>query len=107
MNFKNTIASTALIISGLLSLSSARPCEVIWDLSGPNVVLGTTHNYTAGGATITAAGFAGSFTAPTALYGKNLGGDERGLGLNNDPTGEHEIAGSELHSDQYDGSTSG
>ena len=46
--------------------------------------------YTAGPFTITAYGFDSSGN-PTDLYGKNLGGDENGLGLNNDPSGQHEI----------------
>ena len=93
LNFKNMIASTAFIITGLLSLSSAQ-AEVVWDLSTPSGLLGTTQTYTAGGATISAAGFAGSFSSPTALFGKALGGDESGLGLANDPTnGEDEIFG--------------
>jgi hypothetical protein len=92
MRFKS-IASAALIILGLLGLSSAQAVEVTWNLDSPLGLLGTTQTYTAGGATITAAGFASSLTTPTALFAKNLGGDEIGLGLNNDPTGEHEISG--------------
>jgi hypothetical protein len=30
------------------------------------------------------------------LFGKNLGGDEKGVGLNNDPSGDHEIQGTSL-----------
>ena len=92
MNFKNTAASAALIISGLVSLSSAQAATVTWDLGSPSGLLGNTQTYTAGGATISAAGFAGSFSSPTALFGKALGGDESGLGLNNDPLGTSGIA---------------
>lgn len=97
MHFKDTIASAALIISGLLSLSSAQAVEVVWDLRGPNVVLGTTQTYTAGGVTISAAGFSDLNFTPTALYGKDLSTpaeDETGLGLNNDPSGQFELSGS-------------
>jgi hypothetical protein len=46
------------------------------------------------GATITAAGFTNnSFATGTALYGKAAGGDENGLGIASDPTGNHEIWG--------------
>jgi hypothetical protein len=46
----------------------------------------TTHNYTLDGFTITATGFNGG-----DLFGKNGGSDEAGLGLANDPSGDHEI----------------
>ena len=52
MNFKNTIALTALVISGLLSLSSAHAAVITWNLDSPSGLLGNTQNYTAGGATI-------------------------------------------------------
>ena len=97
MNFKNTIASTALIISGLLSLSSAQAAVITWNLDSPAGLLGNTQNYTAGGVTITAAGFtSNSFSTATALFGKANGGDENGLGLSNDRTGDHEICGTNL-----------
>jgi hypothetical protein len=50
--------------------------------------LGQTATFTLSGLSITAAAF-----GPTSdhLYGKNLGGDEIGLGMTNDPTGQHEI----------------
>jgi hypothetical protein len=97
MDFKKTIASTALIISGLLSLSSAQAAVITWNLASPTGLLGNTQAYTAGGATITAAGFtSNSFATGTALFGKSNGGDENGLGLANDPTGDHEISGTNL-----------
>jgi hypothetical protein len=43
--------------------------------------------------TITADGFGGTFGTPVNLFGKNDGGDEKGLGLTNDPTLENEISG--------------
>ncbi len=49
--------------------------------------------YTAGGFTITAFGYDGTRTAVN-LYGKALGEGEDGLGLVNDPSGDHEISGS-------------
>ena len=81
MNFKNTIASTALIISGLLSLSLAQ-AEVVWDLSAPSGLLGTTQTYTTGGVTITAAGFAGvALEARPTGSGRPLAATKGGLGL--------------------------
>jgi hypothetical protein len=52
--------------------------------------IGPTQTYTAGGLSIFAAGFTSAGVA-TDLYGKHDGGDENGLGLNNDPSGQHEI----------------
>lgn len=52
--------------------------------------LTNTATYTVGGLSLVAKGFAwGGGTAH--LWGKHNGGDENGLGLANDPTGDHEI----------------
>jgi hypothetical protein len=60
---------------------------ITWDF-GPLApgLLGTTQGYTVGGVTLTAAGFnnamaLGVGTPNSNLFGKNLGGDESGLGL--------------------------
>jgi hypothetical protein len=95
LNFKNTLALAALAAVGVMGLSSAQAAVVTWSLNSPSGLLPTTQNYTSGGITITAAGFTGAF-APTALYGKNGSGDEIGLGLNNDRSGDHEISGTSL-----------
>lgn len=58
--------------------------------SGPNP-LGSSKTYTAGALQVTASGY-DSNNALTTLYAKNAGGDEVGLGLANDPSGQHEIA---------------
>jgi hypothetical protein len=94
-------------------------CTCTFDLSSPSGVLGTTQTYTMPGplgpvtitdgflgvtrtyilnpplgTTITGAGFADDGSAtPVNLFGKNGGGDENGLGLTNDPTGQNEISG--------------
>lgn len=75
--------------------------QTTWDLSGPNVSFGTSHVFSANtgdvGLQITAFGFtSAALTTAATLYGKNLGSDELGLGLTNDPSGEHEITGSSL-----------
>jgi hypothetical protein len=56
---------------------------------------GVTRTYTGpGGISITGAGFADDGSAtPVNLFGKHGGGDENGLGLTNDPTGQNEISG--------------
>ena len=56
----------------------------------PSGTLGTSQTYTAGSLSVTASGYNASNVA-TDLYGKNAGGDEVGLGLANDPSGQHEI----------------
>ena len=70
--------------------SMANASTITWTFSGANTDLGTTSNFTSGGITITASGFTANGT-PGDLYGKNLGGNEVGLGLTADPTGDHEI----------------
>ncbi len=75
--------------------------QTTWDLSGPNTSFGTSHVFSANtgdvGLQITGFGFTSTALTTTAtLFGKNLGSDEIGLGLTNDPSGEHEITGSSL-----------
>ena len=55
--------------------------------------LGATATYTISGLSVFAAAFGPNNTngTPDHLYGKNLAGDEIGLGMTNDPSGEHEI----------------
>jgi hypothetical protein len=65
---------------------------------------GATNTACSGPQTFTSGGYsiiATAFPAGNAnLYGKNTGGDEVGLGLTNDPTGDHEItAGSFIQLD--------
>jgi hypothetical protein len=52
--------------------------------------LGPTETYTVDGLTIIASGFTAA-NAATNLWGKHAGGDENGLGLANDPSGDNEI----------------
>jgi hypothetical protein len=87
---------------GLIGVPAARAdritaCTCTYDLSSPSGILGTTQTYTMPGpdapVTITADGFTASFATPVNLFGKNDGGDEKGLGLTNDPTLENEISG--------------
>jgi hypothetical protein len=73
-----------------LAAGSAANAATTISLGGSNVNWGNTHTYSTGFGNIVASGFTAANTA-TALYGKNLGGDEIGLGLNNDPSGDHEI----------------
>ena len=79
----NGLTANAVCSSGCAPSSSAK-----WSFATPSGVLGSSQVYTVNGLSITAAGFSGAST-PTALYGKNLGGNENGLGLASD--GDHEI----------------
>lgn len=80
--------AAALAVAGVGS--GARAATILYNFSSPTGHLSNTQVYTSGGLSITAKGF--NWTGGTAdLYGKHNGGDENGLGLNNDPTGDHEI----------------
>jgi hypothetical protein len=76
------------VLLGLAGMANA--ATITWTFTGANTDLGTTANFTSGGITIQASGFTSNGVAGD-LYGKNLGGDEVGLGMNADPTGNHEI----------------
>src|SRR4051794_26739479 len=56
-------------------------------------VLGAPATYTIGGLSVCAAAFGPNNVdgSPDHLYGKNLGAGEQGLGITNDPSGQHEI----------------
>ncbi len=73
-----------------LAASSTANATTTISLGGPNVNWGNTHVFTSGGLTVTASGFTAA-NAATALYGKNGGGDEIGVGLANDPSHDNEI----------------
>jgi hypothetical protein len=76
--------------AGVAVSTGAPAATILYNFSSPSGPLGSTQTYTQSGLTITASGFNSSNVA-TNLYGKNAGGDENGLGLNNDSTGDHEI----------------
>ena len=80
----------ALVALAALAASSAANAAVTINFGSPSGNLGNTHAYTSGPLTVTASGFTAANVA-TALYGKNGGGDEVGLGLANDPSGDNEI----------------
>ncbi len=79
----------AIALAALAASSAANAATTI-SFGGPNVNWGTSHVFTSGTLTITAKGFTAA-NAATALYGKNGGGDEIGIGLANDPSGDNEI----------------
>ncbi|HXJ38824.1 MAG TPA: hypothetical protein VNH18_06070, partial [Bryobacteraceae bacterium] len=101
---RKTLLTSAQLAASLLGLAQAEAAVITWNLGSPSGLLGVSQDYTAGSppVTITATGFInGNFANPanqTALFGKAAGGDENGLGLNDDPTlsggvSEHEING--------------
>jgi hypothetical protein len=95
-------AMTLAAAAGLAALFLLTPAHAntVWDFSTPPGDQGLTHTYIGDDTTsqITASAFgpaAGCTPASTGtcphLFGKNLGADENGLGLTNDPTGDNEI----------------
>jgi hypothetical protein len=100
------IGSKACLFACALGLSfgpigakavSVTACTCTYNFSSPSGVLGSTQTYTmpgpGGPVTITADGFTGGFASSVNLFGKSDGGDENGLGLVNDPSGQNEITG--------------
>jgi hypothetical protein len=80
----------AVLAAGVVAPASAAVVDVVWNFNVRSGALGPSESYTSMGYTITASGFTGAW-APVDLYGKNAGGAENGLGLVNDPSGQHEI----------------
>jgi hypothetical protein len=89
-------ATAALII--VLNATGSNASTIIWNLDpNPNTSPGPSASFTVNNIAIIAAGFTStSFGAAVGLYEKGAGGDEIGLGLTNDPTGDHEISGTSL-----------
>ena len=93
------ISLVKALLGGVL-LASASWATIIVDFglpdSGFSQGTSTTATYTeTGGAKIFATGYTGTpgntAGTATALFAKTAGGDEEGMGLNNDGSGEHEI----------------
>ncbi len=71
--------------------TGAGATTTLFDLGVAHDNLGFSHTYTVGGLSLVATGY-DNLGNKTALYGKHSGGNEVGLGLVNDPTGDFEIA---------------
>jgi hypothetical protein len=78
------------------SATAAQAAVVNIDFNSATGNLGTSHTYSGGGLSVTATGHAGLLGGPINLFGKNDGGDENGVGIASDPTGDHEIWGDPL-----------
>jgi hypothetical protein len=97
MKARFTVAALAAAGAMAVSATAANAATVVFDFGvGPNGVTtsswqnnqGQTHTYTASGLTLTASAFGPN---SDQLFGKHNGGDENGLGMTNDPSGENEI----------------
>ena len=79
----------ALTTAAALSWAANASAAVVINFNDPSGLLGTSQVYGDVGTQVTAYGYTGG--DPSALYGKAEGGDEDGVGLNSDPSGQHEI----------------
>lgn len=76
---------------GAAALATGSMASATINFGTPTGNQGTTHTYTDGSLSVQATGYASNGGSTTALYGKNLGGDESGLGLAADPALQNEI----------------
>lgn len=82
-----------MVLVGIgMALAAQAKADLIFNFqeNGSNTDLGPTSTFTEGGVSLTASGFLNS-GAVSNLYAKSLGGDEIGLGMSADPTGQNEI----------------
>ena len=84
------ILGVLIAVAAVVGSASPAVAATTINFGTPSGNLGNSHTYTVGGLTVVASGFNAS-NAATALFGKNAGGDEIGLGLTNDPSGDNEI----------------
>jgi hypothetical protein len=92
LSYQGHAVNKLFVALSALTASGAANAATTISLGGPNINLGNSHVFTSTptGLTVTASGFTAA-NAPTALFGKNGGGDEIGLGLANDPSLDNEI----------------
>lgn len=76
---------------GAAALATGSMASATINFGTPTGNQGTTHTYTDGSLSVQATGYASNGGSTTALYGKNNGGDESGLGLAADPAMQNEI----------------
>jgi hypothetical protein len=96
-SFKNIFAATSLIAFGILGASSAQAVPVTWSLDVCNGCTGSSFAYNTNGNIITATGWSDhNINTSVNLFAKNQGSGEQGIGLTNDPAGNHEISGTSL-----------
>ena len=94
------LAAILTVTAGVAGLKSANAATYDWNFSpGADGVLPSSVTITSGSPPLpaVATGFTdSSFTTPTPLFGKADGGDEHGIGINSDPSGDHEIWGNTI-----------
>jgi hypothetical protein len=101
MKARFSVAALALAGALAVSATAANATTTVfnfgatsaWDGIQANVPGGQSVTYTLNGlsVTLTAFGLNNASGSPVQLYGKNQGPGETGIGLTNDPSGEHEI----------------
>jgi hypothetical protein len=101
-----------LVVACLIGAVGPAFGDQTFNFGSPTGTLGTSQSYSSGGGySVTAYGYLKSGNTATAMYGKNAGGDEVGVGINSEPEGNHEIDKSEYItidvSQVTSGSTSG
>lgn len=87
-------ALCALAVTGMVVAAAPANAAISFDFTSPAGLLTSSQTYTdtgGSGLQVFAQGF-DNLNAATNLFGKANGGDENGLGLANDPTGDNEIS---------------
>jgi hypothetical protein len=87
-----TLKKALIVLAAVAMASGANAATIMYDFGTPSGDLGHSHTYTdiPSGLSIIATGY-DNLGHLTDLWGKNGTGDENGLGMANDPTGDHEI----------------
>jgi hypothetical protein len=95
--------SMGLMAGVAICTASAANAATTIDFGSQPGNLGPTATYSSGGLTVIATGYSDGFdhSAQTDLYGKDLPGDERGLGLADDPSHENEIYWGNSHNGAF------
>ena len=97
---KFVLAAVLTVTAGVAGLKSANAATYDWNFTPTSDgVLASSVTYTNGSPPLmaVATGYTdNSFTTPTPLFGKIDGGDENGIGINSDPSGDHEIWGTTI-----------
>jgi hypothetical protein len=93
---RKMLLSVAFGAAAALATPQVQAGTILWDFSlgtGGNLGTTTTQNSVPGGISVGLAGFANNTGTTANLFRKQAGGDENGMGLTNDPTGDNEIQG--------------
>ena len=83
---KKTVLVSCVVMA--LTAATGAKAAILFDFSTATGDLGTSHTYTVGPASTKLTAFG---TPSADLFGKANGGDENGVGMTNDPSGDDEI----------------